>query len=106
MATFIIFFIPTNYLNRRFQISGCHRLMKELFLLLRNFHSKIIHDTDRGDRHTERHYAFLFLVRAAGSTGEGEKIEEDRERSADENSLKDSKELDGICPQEERISKL
>lgn len=82
MAMFIIFFIPIYHLNRHFQISRCHHLMKELFLLLRNFPSKIIRDPDRGERHMERHYAFLFLVRAAGSTEKGEKIEKNRGRSA------------------------
>lgn len=53
MATFIIFLISIYHLNRHCQISGCHHLMKELFLLLRNFRSKIIQDTEKIDTHTE-----------------------------------------------------
>lgn len=37
--------------------------MEGLFVMLRNIHAKIVHDSDRGERHRERHYAFLFLVR-------------------------------------------
>lgn len=55
--------------------------MKELFLLLRDIHAKIVHDSDRGDRHRERHYAFLFLVRVGGSAAKGQKIEKNKERS-------------------------
>lgn len=35
--------------------------MKELFLLLRNFRSKIIQDTDREDRHTQRDTRLFFF---------------------------------------------
>lgn len=56
--------------------------MKELFLLLRDIHAKIVHDSDGGDRHRERHYAFLFLVMVGGSAAEGQKIEKNKERSA------------------------
>jgi hypothetical protein len=56
--------------------------VKELFLLLRDIHAKIVHDSDRGDRHRESHYAFLFLVRVGGSAAEGQKIEKNKERSA------------------------
>lgn len=61
MATFIISLISIYHLNRHCQISGCHHLMKELFLLLRNFRSKIIQDTDREDRHTQRDTRLFFF---------------------------------------------
>lgn len=67
MATFIIFFIPIYQFAIKIGISRFHHLMKELFLILRNFHSKIIHDTGRGDRHTQRHYVLFF----AGGGGGG-----------------------------------
>lgn len=63
----------------RFLVSSSY---EGTILALKELPSKIIHDTDRGDRHSERHYNFLFWVRAGGSAEKGEKIEKDTERSA------------------------
>lgn len=50
----------------------------------RKIHAKIVHDSDRGDRHTERHYVCLPPAPGKGweSTAERQKTEKDKERSA------------------------